>query len=159
MDLWALPVSGDKKPIPVANTNANEGIGMFSPDVKWVAYESDESGQYEIYIQPFPGPGRRRAVSTNGGIMPRWSRDQKEIFFISPENKLMAASIRSAGQDLEISAPAALFQTRIAKGGTEVWNKQQYDVSRNSQRFVINLDESTTAPITIVTNWTRTLKK
>jgi eukaryotic-like serine/threonine-protein kinase len=159
MDLWALPLSGERKPIPVANTTANEGIGKFSRDVKWVAYESNESGRYEIYIQPFPGPGRRRAVSTNGGITPRWSHDGKELFFISPENKLMAAPIRSVGQDLEISAPVALFQTRIAKGGTEVWDKQQYDVSPDGRRFLINLDEFPTSPITIVTNWARALKK
>jgi eukaryotic-like serine/threonine-protein kinase len=160
MDLWALPQFGERKPIVVANTTFNEGSGKFSPDVKWVVYESDESGRPEVYIQSFPVPDIKRPITNSGGITPRWSRDGKELFYMSPDNELMKIRIiQSEGQKLETSAPERLFPTRIAVGGTRAGEKQQYDISRDGQRFLINLDESSTAPITIVTNWTQALKK
>jgi eukaryotic-like serine/threonine-protein kinase len=158
LDLWALPLFVEPKPIPVANTTCDEGIGKFSPDVKWVAYESNESGPFEIYIQQFPGPGERKPVSKGGGIKPRWSRDGKELFYIS-DGKLMAVSFRSAGPKPEIGKPAELFSKRFAPGGS--LSKQQYDVSPDGQRFLINkiVGEPAVSPITIVTNWTKAMKK
>src|SRR5262249_2173060 len=77
-DLWALPMDGDRTPFPVVRTNFQERDGQFSPDAKWIAYQSDESGRFEIYIQPFPGPGERVPISTNGGAQVRWRSDGKE---------------------------------------------------------------------------------
>jgi len=122
-----------------------------------VAYESDESGQPEVYIKPFPGPGDGKIVSQNGGITPRWSRDGKELFYVSLDNKLKTVSIQSDGQNLRIGDTKELFNVRISAAGN--MTKHQYDVSRDGQKFLINIDESSTSPITIVTNWARAIKK
>jgi Tol biopolymer transport system component len=160
LDLWVLPLFGERKPFPFVNTSFDERNGKFSPDGRQVAYQCDESGRFEVYVQPFPGPGGKSQVSTGGGIEPRWRRDGKELFYIAPDGKLMAAPIQGAGQTLEAGAPVALFQTRIVGGGTAI-SKQQYAVAPDGQRFLINItaDESTASPITIVTNWTAGLKK
>jgi len=112
-------------------------------------------------VKPFPGPGGKWQVSTGGGIAPRWRHDGKELFYIAPDGKLMAASIRSAGQTLEAGTAVALFQTRIVGGGQSLIVKQEYAVAPDGQRFLINItaDESTASPIIIVTNWARALKK
>ena len=111
-------------------------------------------------MQPFPGPGGKWQISTGGGIEPRWRRDSKELFYIAPDGKLMAAAIQAAGQTLEAGAPMALFQTRIVGGGLSK-RPQQYAVAPDGKRFLINITvgESTASPITIVTNWTAGLKK
>jgi Tol biopolymer transport system component len=158
-DLWAQQLLDGNKPIPVANTSFSEVIGQFSPNGRWVAYMSDETGRYEVYVQPFPDPGDRCMVSTGGGITPRWRHDGKELFYISPDEKLMAAPIQSLDQTPKAGVPVALFQTRIVRVGTSA--RQQYAVSLDDQRFLINTiaDESTASHITIVTNWNRALEK
>jgi len=152
-DLWALPLTGDRKPILISNTLFTELQGQFSPDGRWVAYQSNESsGRFEIYVQPFPGPGRKWQVSTVGGTSPRWGHDGKELFFLSPDLKLMAASVQTSGSTFESAAPVALFQTRAATGGNANI-KQQYDVSRDG-RFLINtVTETSTVPVTLILNW------
>ena len=92
-DLFVLPLSGDRKPIPFVNTQFGEAQGAFSPDGRWVAYGSNESGRNEVYVAPFPGPGGKRQVSTAGGAQPRWRRDGTEIFYFDPISKLMAAAV------------------------------------------------------------------
>jgi Tol biopolymer transport system component len=159
-DLWVLPLFGERKPFPYVNTSFNEANGQFSPDGRWVAYQSDESGQIEIYVRPFPGPGGKWQISTGGGIEPRWRRDGKELFYIAPDGKLMAAPTQGAGQTVEAGAAVALFQTRIVGGG-QYRLKQQYAVAPDGQRFLINITaaDATASPITIVTNWAHALKK
>jgi hypothetical protein len=159
-DLWVLPLFGERKQFPFVNTSFAERNGQFSPDGRWVVYESNESGRVEVYVQPFPGPGGKWQVSTGGGIEPRWRPDGKELFYIAPDRKLMAAPILAAGQTLVAGVPVVLFQTRIFGGGRPRL-KQQYVVAPDGQRFLINItaDESTASPITIVTNWTAGLKK
>jgi serine/threonine protein kinase len=155
-DQWVLPFSGDKKPFPFLKTPFNEVLGQFSPDGKWVAYESDESGRFEIYVQPFPGPGAKFQISTNGGAQPRWNKNGKEVFYVSLDSKMMASPLKlsSDGQSLETGTPAALFPVRIA-GGPLVLDKQQYAVSSDGQRFLVNLtlEEDRTSPITLIYNW------
>jgi serine/threonine protein kinase len=159
IDLWVLPLFGERKPFPFSITSFDKDSGQFSPDGRWVAYHSNESGRFEVYVQPFPGPGGKWQVSTGGGIAPRWRRDGKELFYIAPDGKLMAAPIHAAGQTLDFGSPVSLFQTRIVDGGSYPL-KQQYAVAPDGQRFLINIaDESTASPITIVTNWARALKK
>jgi hypothetical protein len=160
-NLWALPLFGERKPFPIVSTSFDESNGQFSPDGRWVAYHTDESGRYEVYAQPFPGPGGKWQVSTGGGIEPRWRRDGKEIFYVAPDGKMMAAPIKGAGQTLEAGAPVTLFQTRIVGGGTIGRQKQQYAVTPDGQRFLINTiaNASTSSSITIVTNWTAGLKQ
>ncbi len=96
-DLWVLPMTGEKKPILFLQTEFTESRGVFSPDGKWIAYQSDESGKNQIYVRPFPGPGGKWQISTAGGTRARWSRNGKEIFFLSTDFKLMTAEVRWKG--------------------------------------------------------------
>jgi Tol biopolymer transport system component len=152
-DLWAVPMVGDRKPMAIVNSPFEERNGQFSPDGRWVAYQSNVTGQFEIYVQPFPGPGGKRAVSTAGGTSPRWRADGKELFFIAPNAKLMSVPVRISGSTFEVGSPNALFQTHIVTAGLANLTTQ-YSVSRDG-RFLINTraDESTTTPITLILNW------
>jgi serine/threonine protein kinase len=156
-DLWVLPILGDKKPVLFLKTPFEERNGQFSPDGKWIAYQSNESGRYEIYVQPFPGPGGKFQISTTGGAQPRWNKNGKEIFYVSLDSKMMAAPLKLSpdGQALETGTPVALFPVRIAGGPLAGHNKQQYAVSSDGQRFLVNLavDEGATSPITLILNW------
>jgi len=152
-DLWVLSISGDKKVSPFLKTPFDEREGQFSPDGKWIAYQSNESGRFEIYVQPFPGPGRKFQISTNGGAQPRWKKDGKEIFYVSLDSKMMAAPVKLMpdGPSLETAAPGTLFPVRIAGGPLPGVARQQYAVSSDGQRFLVNLevDEGTASPITL----------
>jgi len=156
VDLFALPLSGDRMPIPFLNTKFNEGPGQFSPDGRWVAYRSNESGMGEVYVAPFPGPGGRWQISTAGGTNPRWRRDGQEIFYLAPDNRLMAVAVSGKGASFEVGTVKALFQTRAVPG-----SRYSYDVSPDGQRFLINTapEQGASAPITVVLNWSTGLKK
>lgn len=156
-DLWALPLEGDRKPLPVMESRFDEREGQFAPDGNFVAYESNETGRFEIYVQPFPGPGEKSAVSTQGGEHPRWSPDGRELFYIAPDGSLMTVPLTAAeGKDLKLGSPAKLFSTRIVREATPGYNyNQQYDVSPDGKRFLINVttEEAVTSPITLILNW------
>jgi eukaryotic-like serine/threonine-protein kinase len=153
-DLWVLPMGGDRKPYSFLTTSFDERTGEFSPDGRWVAYQSNESGRFDIYVRPFLGPGGQWQVSTAGGIQPRWRPDGKELYYIAPDGKLMAASIALNGTALEPATPTTLFQTRIWGGGSNAANKQQYDVAPDG-RFLMNVttDDALSPPITLLQNW------
>jgi serine/threonine protein kinase len=154
-DIWALPLD-TRKPFPVVQTAFAERDAQFSPDGHWIAYQSDESGRFEIYVQPFPGPGGKFQISTNGGAQVRWRRDGKEIFFIGLDDRLMAAPVRldNVGQFVEAGAPVPLFTTHIG-GALQAFNRQQYVVSRDGQRFLMSTfkEEASTSPISVILNW------
>jgi serine/threonine protein kinase len=156
-DLWVLPLSGDKKPFLFLKTPFDVSNGQFSPDGKWIVYESNESGRFEIYVQPFPGAGGKFQISNNGGAQPRWNKNGKEIFYVSLDSKMMAAPVKLSpdGKALETGTPAALFPVRIAGGPLPGVYKQQYAVSSDGQRFLVNLvaDEGAASPITLIYNW------
>jgi hypothetical protein len=148
-------MDGDRKPFPVVQTNFEERDGQFSPDGKWIAYGSNESGRFEIYLQPFPGPGGQAQVSTNGGAQVRWRRDGKELFYIALDGRLMAVPIRLASttQAIEAGSPIPLFATRVG-GALSIPFRQQYDISPDGQRFLMNtVTEEAAAPITVILNW------
>jgi serine/threonine protein kinase len=155
-DIWALPLGANGKPgqpFPVVQTNLNELEAQFAPDGKWIAYQSNETGRFEIYVQPFPGPGGRSApISINGGSQVRWRRDGKEVFYMALDGKLMAAPIRLASnaQTLEAGSPVPLFAPRSTSTV-----RPQYIVSPDGQRFLINTvtEDASTAPITVIQNW------
>jgi dipeptidyl aminopeptidase/acylaminoacyl peptidase len=155
MDLWVLPLSGDRKPFPFVRTPFTERDAQFSPDVRWVAYQSDESGRNEIYAQPFPGPGGKWQVSNAGGTQPRWRRDGKEIFYLSPDGRLMSAAVETApgSPTFKASPPVELFATSVL--GISVPNRQQYAVSADGQRFLLNVpaENASVSPITVILNW------
>jgi dipeptidyl aminopeptidase/acylaminoacyl peptidase len=157
-DLWVLPLSGERKLIPLFQTEFNEVQGQFSPDARWVAYASNESGRLEIYVQSFP-PGRGKwQISTNGGAQPQWRRDGRELFYMSGDLKLMAVEIRAAPNRFEASLPRPLFNLHIV---TLPVVRNHYAVSADGQRFLVNtlVEESAPSPLTVVMNWTADLKK
>jgi serine/threonine protein kinase len=154
-DIWALPLDEGRKPFAVVQTKFEERDGQFSPDGKWIAYQSNESGRFEIYIQRFPGPGRRWPISTNGGAQVRWRSDGKELFYIALDGRLMASPIRLSSNDqtVEAGTPIPLFDTRVG-GAVLGVNKQQYMVSSDGQRFLMNaFTEEAASPITVILNW------
>ncbi len=155
-ELFVLPLSGDRKPFPLLQTQFGETDGQISPDGRWVAYRSNESGRNEIYVAPFPGPGGKWQISIAGGYFPRWRHDGSEIFYLTPDNRLMAASVNGKGAGFEVGAVKPLFATRIVGGGI-----YQYDVSADGERFLINTspEQATLSPITVVLNWAGGLKK
>jgi Tol biopolymer transport system component/predicted Ser/Thr protein kinase len=164
-DLWALPVVGDGKPVPVVQTGADDREGQFSPDGRWVSYVSNESGIDEVYIRPFPDPGGKWQVSTNGGVDPRWRRDGRELFYLAPDSKLMAVAIQvgAEGRSLNPGPPVALFPTHLATGASVnigFLSTAQYAVAPDG-RFLMNVtaEETAAAPITIVLNWPTALKR
>jgi serine/threonine protein kinase len=152
-NLWVLPLA-TRVPFVFLETDANELWGQVSPDGRWMAYQSNDTGRYEIYVRPFPAPGGAIPISTGGGVYPRWSRDGKELYFIAPDAKMMAVSTHATAATLEAGAPATLFQTRRLGGGLNVIGRShQYDVTRDG-RFLINVDvESSAPPITLLLNW------
>jgi len=155
-DLWVLPLSGDQKPSPVMQTPFGETNGRFSPDGKWIAYESTESGPGQIYVQGFPS-GSKTQVSTDGGFQPRWRADGKELFYIGPDKKLMAVDLKSEAGGIQVGTPRILFELRVSN----LPGPPYYDVTRDGQRFLINVagEETTPTPMTVVMNWNAALKK
>jgi serine/threonine protein kinase/Tol biopolymer transport system component len=161
-DLWALPLGDERKPVPLAQTTFDERGGDFSPDGRWIAYESNESGRFEIYIRSFPAEGSKWPVSTGGGTQPRWRRDGKELYYVAPDARLMAVSVAVSadGQTVDASAPVPLFATRLASGAGFAPGEQQYTVAPDG-RFLLNtvVDEASASPITVVLNWTAASRK
>jgi Serine/threonine protein kinase len=157
LDLWILPMSGDRKPFPFLQTLFNEQQAHFSPDGKWIAYTSDESGAPEVYVQTFPASGGKWRISTSGGAEPKWRRDGKELFYIAADKKLMSVDTK-LGPTFEAGVPKALFETRITVLTTF---RNHYTVTGDGQRFLIisGLEESNFTPISVVVNWTADLKR
>ncbi len=160
-DLRVLPFSGDRKASVFLATPFTEGVARFSPDGRWIAYQSNESGRIEVYVAPFPGAGGKWQISTAGGTFPRWRRDGRELYYLAPDNRLMTASVNGESTAFQVGAVQTLFQTR-PRLSTALFGIDPYDVSADGQRFLVNTlmqDTTSSAPITIVVNWTAGLKK
>ena len=134
-DIMVLPLSGDKKPFPFLQTEAQENWAAFSPDGRWVAYCSNESGQVEVYVAAFPpaAAGRKWLVSKGGGSQSRWRRDGKELYFLSSEGLIMAAAVNANGSSIEVRAAQPLFQARYPYP-----QYHAFDVAVDGQRFLVN---------------------
>jgi len=160
-DVWALPVDAQGKkngePINVVNTPADERDAQFSPDGNWVAYQSNESGVFEIYVQPFPGGGAKYQVSKGGGAQARWNPSGKELFYIGMDSKLISVPMKLApdGQHVEAGMPAPVFLTTLRDGELQTTNRQQYAVSPDGQRFLMRGFPITpsTVPLSLIVNW------
>ena len=152
LDTMVLPLQGERKPYLYLHTNFQKTNNRFSPDGRWVASMSGMAGPYEIYVRPFPTPSGVWQISNGGGISDRWRRDGKELYYIAPDGKMMAASITVEGDTLVPGRPVALFQTHIALGNLHN-SRGQYDVAPDG-RFLINvaLDDNS-SPITLLQNW------
>jgi Tol biopolymer transport system component len=165
-DLWVLPLASDGtpggSPAPYADSEFNEDQGQFSPDTHWIAYVSDESGRFEVYVRPFPAPpggGSKTRVSRGGGMQPRWRRDGKELFYLSLDGNVMAVDV-TKGTDFQAGAPVSLFQAAVNRGGKESpLDAFAWDVAPDGKRFLVNTAKTTSRPVTMVLNWDAELKK
>jgi Tol biopolymer transport system component len=158
VDLWILRMAPNQESFPLVATKANEGQGQFSPDGRWMAYASDESGAYEVYVQPFPPTGGKWQVSTRGGAQPQWRRDGKEIFYIAADRNLLAVDVKTT-PELLFGTPRPLFLTRVP-ALTENQIRNTYVPDEDGQRFlVLSYPEEPGGPVTLVLNWTAGLKR
>jgi Tol biopolymer transport system component len=160
LDLWILPLSGDRRPVPLFQEEFSEWEGQTSPDGRWIAYVSTETGQSEVYVRPFPSGGGKWKISAAGGTQPAWRRDGKEVFYLAQDGKLMAVDVR-AGSTFDHGRPSALFQTRMSpllnRPGSR---RNQYVVTADGQRFLIHQPPEgrpSSLPITVVVNWAAAL--
>jgi Tol biopolymer transport system component/predicted Ser/Thr protein kinase len=153
LQIWVVPLEGDGSPRPFLQTGFGVSDGQFSPDGRWVAYASNESGTWEIYVAPFPGPGANWKVSSTGGSEPRWRRDGKELFFLAPDGTLMASEV-TIGSTFGAKPPRTLFRIR-RREPTYAADLFSYDVSPDGQRFLVNTDvgELDDARLTVVLDW------
>ena len=154
LDLFLLPgpgVPGARQPVKLLGSPSDEMHGNFSPDGHFVAYTSNESGRYEVYVQTFPLLDRKWSISTNGGYEPRWRRDGREIYYLSEDRKLLAVSV-AAGPSFGVPKP--LFQTRVPAGVSDY--RTHYVPTPDGRRFLVNTQSGDPAPnpITVVLNWT-----
>ncbi|HEX4439056.1 MAG TPA: protein kinase [Thermoanaerobaculia bacterium] len=152
-DLWVVPVDGSAAPRQITST-PGESMGVVSPNGRYVAYVTDLNGRYEIFAATFPEPAGRWQVSQSGGREPRWSHDGRELFFFAPDNRLMAADVKTDVPSFEIGAIRPLFQSR------RMGESYRYDVAKDDQRFLVNTGlREEFSPITLVTHWTEQLEK
>ena len=156
-DLWILPLPGGKAPKPYLITKHSESGGRFSPDGRWVAYASDESGRLEVYVQSFPESGRPVTISRNGGQIAEWRQDGKELYFLTLDGKLMAATVDGALSSFRVSEPKLLFSTGI----TTDQGRRQFYPDENGERFLVNsqVEDKTAPALKVVLNWKGLLKK
>jgi Tol biopolymer transport system component len=165
-DLWAVPATHNQKPFPVVQTPFDDVQGQFSPDGQWLAYASNESGRYEVYVRPFPDTGGRWQISNGGGAYPRWRHDGRELYYVSPGDRVMAVSIEpdTEARSMRWAVPMPIFAARFAAGvnifSAGAQSRAQYSVSTDG-RFLANMqvDDPVTPPITVVLNWQAALKQ
>ena len=153
-DIWILPLHGEPKPRPFVQTAYTEWSPAFSPDGHWIAYESDESGRSQIYIQPFPGPGGRWQISNEDGTRPFWNHDGRELYYIN-EKKVMVVPIQG-GASFSAGTPRVLFEGDFFASG------HFYDISPNGQQFFFIKDVTPAgAPteVNVILNWSSEIKR
>jgi hypothetical protein len=157
-DLWMLPMTGDQKPSLYLQTPFDEFQAQFSPDGKWMAYGSDESGRWEIYVQPIPASGGKWQISNSGGTQPRWRHDGRELFYLSMDEKIMSVDVKLAPLP-EFGAPKAMFPVRILQNA---FGTDEFVPTPDGQRFLatnaVNTGQTQNA-MTVLLNWASRLKK
>jgi Tol biopolymer transport system component/DNA-binding winged helix-turn-helix (wHTH) protein len=155
--VWMLPLDGNRKPSLVIESRFETTNARLSPDGRWIAYSSRESGNSELYVQNFPPSGSKWQISTNGGDEPQWRRDGKELFYLAGDNRLMAVDVKTESSDFQAGVPKPLFELHR----TPARRRNHYVVAANGQRFLaaLPLDETTSSHITVVTNWMAGMKR
>jgi Tol biopolymer transport system component len=150
--IWALPLKGERKPMPILQDNFRSRQAIFSPDARWIAYVSNESGRDEVYIRGFPPGEGKWLISSNGGTHASWRRDGRELFYMSPEGVLMAVEIAPAGSGIRPGIAHALFQTLGASA---------YAAASDGKRFLINaaIEDQSPPGINVIMNWSQLLRK
>jgi hypothetical protein len=163
-DIYVLPLDGDSKPQVFWRTKFSEGSPKFSPNGKWLAYSSNESGQPEVYVVEYPGPGKKVTISTNGGTDPLWRHDGRQLYYRLGD--LMMVVDISSGRSLEVSKPRVLWRGNYLAGagsscGMAGPTSSNYDVTPDGERFLMIEDASPTAEcerLRVVSNWSLELK-
>jgi Tol biopolymer transport system component len=159
-DLWTMPMSGagEQRPTLLLRTEFNEHLGRVSPDGRWLAYVSDESGANEVYVRPLARPGPKKRISANGANEPKWRGDGRELFYLAADGRVLAVAVHD-GISFEFGSPAPLFQVRT--GPTRNFGYDvNYAVTRDGQRFVIRElaeDSEAASATTVVLNWRASL--
>jgi Tol biopolymer transport system component len=150
-DVWALPLQEEGDPFPVLETEFGEGGWGLSPDGRWLAYSSDESGEDEVYVTSFPQPQGKWQISITGGNEPNWRRDGKEIFYRDPSGKIMSADINGSGDDFRVGAVTELFSPQMNAS-----DDRRFYPTADGQRFLVigTSDDQTSSPIHLFVNWT-----
>ena len=154
-DIWALPLFGDRKPFPVAQTEFSESLGTFSPDGRWIAYTTDETGQPNVYVQPFLRAGRKYRISPNGGRNPHWRADGKELFYLDATGAMTAVPI-DATDTFAAGLPKTLFPAGVISANQHVRGDQGWTAVPRQPR---PQNAATATPLTVIVNWTSTLQK
>jgi Tol biopolymer transport system component len=160
-EVWLLPLSGDRTPFPYLQTPFMTLQGQVSPDGRWLAYTSNESGRNEVYVRPFPSGDAKTQISIEGGLEPVWRSDGRELFYLAANRDLMAVPLKT-GSSIETGTATRLFATGMSSATVLMTvTRNQYDVSADGQRFLIN--QQTAAgpglPLNVVVNWTAPLQK
>jgi Tol biopolymer transport system component len=156
-DVWMISASGNGTPIPIAQTEFNESDGVFSPDGKWAAYASDETGKSEIYARPVDNPAGKIKITANGGRKPLWRADGREIFFSSLDRKLQVARVKVTASGLTVDSIGTLFDFNALN----IPLNTVEDVDKDGKRILVlvSLSHETSIPITLVENWDEELRK
>jgi Tol biopolymer transport system component len=158
-DLWTLRVTPDGKPAPGATPRPylrapfDQGNARFSPDDRWVAYESNDSGQSEVYVQAFPEARDKFPVSTGGGQFPEWSADGRELYYVSNDRMLMSVAVNANGSVMEASRPRELFPVPTTVAGAP------YEAARDGRRFLTSLAVKNSLPLNVIVNWPALVKR
>ena len=157
-ELWCISVA-DRQPRPLLQSQSLVRNAQFSPDGKFVAYASSETGNWEVYVSPFPDFGSKWQVSRAGGDEPRWRGDGKELFYLAPDGGLMAVDVKT-GTGLEAGSPVALFQTH-PRQPLSAMDFFSYDVTADGQKFLVNtkVDTSNSAPLSVILNWSSEMER
>ena len=155
-DLWILPVDGGGDTVPFVRSPFNKTQAQVSPDGRWIVYTALDTGHDEVYVDSFPVAGNRRQVSVGGGMQPRWRRDGSELFYLAPDQMLMAVPVTSKSGYFDAGRATPLFRTRVLTIGSQITGfGASYDVTRDGQRFLINGPPADSGPpMTVVLNWT-----
>jgi Tol biopolymer transport system component len=149
-DLWALPLFGDRKPFVVLQTPNMEYGGRFSPDTRWIAYMSNETGSNEVYVQSFPGGENRQRISSSrasGFTGFQWRSDGRELYFVSVDRQLMAVPVTTQGNTLKAGTPVSLFRGNVV------------GMTGDGQRFIAVSQIEPPAPLTVLLNWKGAVEK
>jgi Tol biopolymer transport system component len=157
-ELWYMDMA-DRQTHPLLQSQSLIRNAQFSPDGKFVAYASSETGTWEVYVSPFPGFGSKWQVSRGGGEEPRWRGDGKELFFMAPDGRVLASEVKTGG-GFETGAPVALFQSH-PRQPISAMDFFSYDVTNDGQKFLVNtkVDSSNAEPLSVILNWASEIEK
>jgi Tol biopolymer transport system component len=159
MNIWALPLNGDRQPLAVAVTPATESLARISPDGRWIAYGSNESGRNEVYVRPSPWlpskPSGKWLVSTSGGNDPDWSVDGRQIYYEAADGAIMAATVRDLSQGFRTDTPRV-----IVIAGHDARGDHSFDVTSDGSRFLVAMpgEEVPAVPFVVLSNWQARLR-